>query len=302
MCLWLRITMLGVTRRAYAALFAFLVFWWASRQKLDFRKRMRSGFGWVGEVHGECVPYSPSWQSVASERTTPSCIYVDLGAHHGDSYGAFIGSDDTDGKSGIFGRMFAGSSVAERKKCFVHLIEGNEMFKPYLYRAKVKSAIPSRVSLHVPSLVYTRDTVRRFYVNPGTKKSGCRDCGGALDPLHSSSRDSGIVKEVEALNLNRLLMENALAEDYVIIKVNIEGGEWPILPCLAQSPAAALIDELWVEVHTPDVSPTLAHGPGTPEYKALRASMQRIEDVGVSIHEFGASCLGPSTRSKWCNI
>ena len=228
-------------------------------------------------------------------------MYIDLGAHHGDSYGSFIGSSDTDGKNGIFSRMFAGSTITERNSCHVHLLEGNTMFKPYLEEARRKSFIPDNVFLYVPSLIYGIDTELSFYINPGSgNKPGCRNCGGALDPQHSSSKNSGIVKKTQTININRLLYENTIPDDHVIIKSNIEGGEWPIIPCISKSNSRYLIDELWVEVHTIDVAPTLAFGPETTEYSKLRHDMKIIENSGVEIHEFGASCLTKGTFSEWC--
>lgn len=249
----------------------------------------------------KCETFSKFWSKPS--RITPTCVYFDLGAHHGDSYGAFIGSSDTDGKGGIFGNMFPNSTINDRKECDIHLIEGNVMFKNYLYNAKLQSRHPSRFFVYVPSLVYGKDTELTFYVNPGTKdKADCRNCGGALDSKHISSKNSGIKEQVNTVNLNRLLIENTLVEDHVIIKINIEGGEWPLIPCIAKSDSKYLIDELWIEVHTTDVSPTLAFPPNTREYDELRASMQKLEDAGVQIHEFGASCLRRDTKSKWCNI
>lgn len=58
------------------------------------------------------------------------------------------------------------------------------------------------------------------------------------------------------LNLNRLLFENTIPQDHVIVKMDIEGAEWDILPCLAHAPAASLIDSLYVEVHSTSLSLT----------------------------------------------
>jgi len=33
------------------------------------------------------------------------------------------------------------------------------------------------------------------------------------------------------------------------VKMDIEGSEWDVLPCLAQAPAASTLDRLYMEVH-----------------------------------------------------
>mmetsp|Transcript_15196 Transcript_15196/g.28092 ORF Transcript_15196/g.28092 Transcript_15196/m.28092 type:complete len:319 (-) Transcript_15196:48-1004(-) len=55
--------------------------------------------------------------------------------------------------------------------------------------------------------------------------------------------------KVKPLNLNRLLTYVAREEDYVILKMDIEGAEYDIVPCLAASPAAKLVDVFLLERH-----------------------------------------------------
>merc|ERR1719291_1236610 len=48
--------------------------------------------------------------------------------------------------------------------------------------------------------------------------------------------------------------------DWVMVKMDIEGAEWDILPCLALAPAASLVDRLFVEIHNQSMGST---GTGT---------------------------------------
>ena len=54
---------------------------------------------------------------------------------------------------------------------------------------------------------------------------------------------------VSTINLNRLVYELTIPADWVIVKMDIEGAEWNILPCLAQSAATSKVVALFMEVH-----------------------------------------------------
>ena len=55
--------------------------------------------------------------------------------------------------------------------------------------------------------------------------------------------------EVPAVNFIRILHTLVREKDFVVVKMDIEGGEYEILPCLARSPAKTLIDQFYIETH-----------------------------------------------------
>ena len=60
--------------------------------------------------------------------------------------------------------------------------------------------------------------------------------------------------EAQTLDLARWLRERFSMRDYVVLKLDIEGAEWIVIPhLLASTGAAALIDELYIEWHADDV-------------------------------------------------
>merc|ERR1719240_1016859 len=74
--------------------------------------------------------------------------------------------------------------------------------------------------------------------------------GSSLSTNHQDTKKSGLQKvTVPTANLMKILYENTIPGDYVILKMDIEGAEWDILPCLADANDANLIDRLLVEVH-----------------------------------------------------
>ena len=50
------------------------------------------------------------------------------------------------------------------------------------------------------------------------------------------------------LNFSRWLQQNVVAEDFVVVKMDIEGSEYEVLPSLLRSRAVTLVDELLLEV------------------------------------------------------
>eukprot|EP00284_Hemiselmis_tepida_P017536 CAMPEP_0174923918 /NCGR_PEP_ID=MMETSP1355-20121228/6900_1 /TAXON_ID=464990 /ORGANISM="Hemiselmis tepida, Strain CCMP443" /LENGTH=3102 /DNA_ID=CAMNT_0016169659 /DNA_START=138 /DNA_END=9443 /DNA_ORIENTATION=+ len=218
------------------------------------------------QIHGD-------WEPPAHPHT---CIYLDIGAHNGDTYRAFTGEHNS--KVSLFGDLPSDL----RTTCTSILFEANELFLPEL------EAIEGENFRVMNSLVDTCDGFANFFVNTGSGRERCADCGGSVDSGHHS-KSSGIVKNVTSVNLIRVLAEETTLTDNVYVKMNIEGAEWNIIPCLVRSKYVRHIDHLWIEVHTPDVTPTLAAIPGSPEWTSLMLALNEMQIHGVHLHFFGPS-------------
>lgn len=72
-----------------------------------------------------------------------------------------------------------------------------------------------------------------------------------IDPnIVKQAEDEGLpVVDVKSLNLMRLLTRNVRPKDFVIVKMDVEGAEYEILPCLVASPSINLIDVLLIQRH-----------------------------------------------------
>lgn len=55
--------------------------------------------------------------------------------------------------------------------------------------------------------------------------------------------------EVECLDFCEFILTNFSKEDFIVVKMDIEGGEYEILPKLIKSPAAEFINEIFIEFH-----------------------------------------------------
>merc|ERR1719311_1499300 len=74
-----------------------------------------------------------------------------------------------------------------------------------------------------------------------------------MSSTHPDAQKSGLTKvDVNTVNVVRMLHEHTLPSDWVMLKMDIEGSEWDVVPCLAQAADAALVDRLYLEEHPAD--------------------------------------------------
>jgi hypothetical protein len=74
---------------------------------------------------------------------------------------------------------------------------------------------------------------------------------GAASANHNSSAENG-ARWVPAVDLAAWLRARYTPADFVVLKMDIEGGEWEVLAHLIETGATALVDELMLECHRPD--------------------------------------------------
>ena len=86
---------------------------------------------------------------------------------------------------------------------------------------------------------HTRRTTAQRQVVTGT---GIADVGGNGNTMQQSTRVT--------INLAEFLQRRVVAADFVVMKMDIEGAEYTVIPHLLNTGAAALIDELFMETHT----------------------------------------------------
>lgn len=55
--------------------------------------------------------------------------------------------------------------------------------------------------------------------------------------------------ELSAVNLSRWLLMNTLPHDFVVVKMDIEGAEYQVLPHMAEMAVWSVVDHLFVEWH-----------------------------------------------------
>eukprot|EP00435_Cladocopium_sp_Y103_P071486 s558_g37.t1 len=178
-----------------------------------------------------CQIDNKHWRKAS--RTQPKCLFIDLGAGAGSDLEAFAQDK--------FGPVKNCPSGGDWEAI---LVEANPVFAPTLNAVAAK--FPGKVHVNASHAAYMCDAKTAFYVNPAETNS----LAGFQQAAATSLRTELQKLEVETVNINRLLIENAIPGDYVILKMDVEGAEFDILPCMAESPGS-LVDRLYVEEHDP---------------------------------------------------
>ena len=90
---------------------------------------------------------------------------------------------------------------------------------------------------------------------------------------------------VATIDLAEFLQRQVVAADYVVIKMDIEGAEYDLVPHLLSTGASRLIDELLVECHTNINS--CCRGDKRRLFYHARQLVQRLRGGGVYAHMWG---------------
>lgn len=216
----------------------------------------------------QCEPSNPAW--VASTRTVPKCIWIDLGAADGNSFQAFLSN-----QYGAVANCPSGQWEA-------YLVEANPRFQAQLQQqvSRFQGAVKSFSS----TAAYDCEGTTTFYLD--TTSHANNYWGSSMSEKAGDVQRSGYQHvTVQLMNINRLIYENTIPGDWVMLKMDIEGAEWDVVPCLAQSPAASMIDRFYVEVHGADLSLT---GTTPAQFEAAKAALKQ---KGVDIPDYFTNTL-----------
>lgn len=224
----------------------------------------------AGEAPCRCETFSTHWKKVA--RTQPECLFIDLGAADGETYKAFLGTSSK--------WTFAYDTGAFKKEnCYAYLIEANPRFDRALESFRSQRTYPIQ---RTASYMCDKQN-EQFWLDVSGEGS---EWGSSLNSTHEAVNNKKKTQKpvnVELFNLNRLLLENAIPEDTVVVKMDIEGAEYDILPCLADSPAANLIDTLYLEDHCPGKYWCPSTGQAGNSKKTFNLALEKLRKRGVAI-------------------
>jgi len=201
-----------------------------------------------------CVVSNPSWKPCT--RTVPRCVFIDLGAADGNSFNHFL-----DNGYGEVGNCPSAQWSAV-------LVEANPHFNAPL--KSVGQTWLHQVNVMSSTAAYMCESSTSFFLDSvNTEKNYW---GSSMSSNHPDVQASGKQKvTVPTVNLNRILYENTISSDWVMVKMDIEGSEYDVLPCVAKAPTASLIDRLYLEQH--DVSWGMS-GTTAPEMEAAKATLR----------------------------
>lgn len=222
------------------------------------------------EAPCRCTSFSTWWKK--PNKREPTCLFFDLGAADGETYKSFLGISSKWSFHYETGRF-------NKNQCYAYLMEANPKFA-----ADLESLRTDRVYPMVKQAAYMCDKPHQdFWLDA----AGPQGWGSSLNFTHQSVVGKGTSErksvDVELYNLMRLIQENALPEDHVTVKMDIEGAEYDILPCLADAPAASLIDTLYLEDHCPGRHWCPTTGQAGNSKETFKKAIEKLEKRGVKV-------------------
>ncbi|GLT92781.1 hypothetical protein SLE2022_106010 [Rubroshorea leprosula] len=160
-------------------------------------------------------------------------VYVDVGAR---SYGSSIGS------------WFRKKYPKQNRTFDVYAIEADRTFHEE-YRLKKKVTL-------LPYAAWIRNETLSFEVNHDPNHPGLEDVKdkgrgmGRIQPKKSSGNVvDGEVDEIQGFDFAEWLKKTVTEKDFVVMKMDVEGTEFDLIPRLFETGAICLIDEIFLECH-----------------------------------------------------
>mmetsp|Transcript_21229 Transcript_21229/g.39933 ORF Transcript_21229/g.39933 Transcript_21229/m.39933 type:complete len:256 (+) Transcript_21229:97-864(+) len=179
----------------------------------------------------QCVANNPAWKKTT--RTEPKCIFIDLGAADGNTFAKFLENGYGPVKDCPSGKWEA------------FLMEANPQFTKEL--GALEENFPGQVHSLAEHAAFSCEGTTSFFID---KDASHNHWGSSMMSDAPDAVKSGKVKvTVPMTNIVQLIAENVRPDDWVMLKVDIEGAEYNLIPCLAQFSDAGLVDRMYLEEH-----------------------------------------------------
>lgn len=201
-----------------------------------------------------CQPDNPAWtvtdRGASSDQST--CMLIDVGA----------GKGSMDFKT-LLKNDFSMVGV-DPNKCKAYMFEADAQYSQLLLGLQHQH--PATVQAITSTAMYSCEPAQ------GSKATLF---GGAMQ-----NAGHGGKTPAQMMNLQKFLKQHALVHDHVLLKLDVGGSEWDMLPCLARSSAARLVDILYIRKYSPRdgfFGTTEDEVPGT---------LDQLRSLGVKIIEY----------------
>lgn len=185
----------------------------------------------------------------------PKLVFIDCGARQGENFMW----DGTTPDSGIMSRKLEVCTTRPDIPFILNSLYGAEvhLFEPNKMWSKERHEIAKEVSKSALAVyvhdcaVWTGEETKKFYV--GIDEYG--DLGSSLCEDKNEKLDRENPINVNCIDLSKFIIDNFEEKDNVILKLDVEGAEYDILPYLINNfECMKRIDSLFVEWH-PDFFP-----------------------------------------------
>ncbi|CAL9775288.1 unnamed protein product [Musa acuminata subsp. burmannicoides] len=214
------------------------------------------------------VKYLPS---VADISFKPRYIYIDVGAR---SYGSSIGS------------WFRKQYPKQNHTFEVFAIEADRAFQDEYATKKAVKLLPFAAWVRNETLTFeiNRDPENHDDVEKGRGMGRIRPAGGSDGRV-----SSGEVHAIQGFDFAAWLKRTVTERDYVVMKMDVEGTEFDLVPRLFETGGICLIDELFLECHY-NRWQKCCPGQRSPKYQNTYGEclklFSRLRDGGVLVHQW----------------
>lgn len=200
-------------------------------------------------------------------------VYIDVGAR---SYGSSIGS------------WFKKQYPKQNKTFDVYAIEAGKAFREEYRRRKKK-----RVTL-LPYAAWVRNETLFFGISrEPTRRRGEDEKGRGMGRVQAAQSSSGFVNgdsdKIEGFDFAVWLKSAVSERDFVVVKMDVEGAEFYLVPRLVETGAICLIDEMFVECHYSRWQ-RCCHGERSPKFQKTYAQclnmFSALRESGVLVHQW----------------
>ncbi|CAL5353219.1 unnamed protein product [Camellia sinensis] len=171
------------------------------------------------------IRYLPSMVDISFKHRH---VYIDVGAR---SYGSSIGS------------WFRKQYPKQNKTFEIYAIEADKAFHKE-FRTK------KRITL-LPYAAWVRNETLFFEISrePSKKHEEKGRGMGRIQAVQSSSNFVGDLDKIQGFDFANWLKNTVSDRDFVVVKMDVEGTEFHLIPRLVETGAICLIDEMFIECH-----------------------------------------------------
>jgi len=129
----------------------------------------------------------------------------------------------------------------------IHSWEAN----PYTFEVVDHAQFPSNYQFYNQAISDRNGTVtlnvETFLEKDTGQGSSIIEQSQWLNPMHKGTFDKTV--EVECIDFSAWLLEHCVADDFVVVKLDIEGAEYSVLTKMIQDRSIELVDRLFIEWH-----------------------------------------------------
>lgn len=144
----------------------------------------------------------------------------------------------------------------------------------------------------VNAAVWIDDDIKKFYVSCDITD------GSSLLGRNINNLDESVYVEVSCVDLSSWIMKTFTKNDYVILKLDIEGSEYEVFNKMIEDGSIGLIKEFWGEWHDDKIKDTHTLELSKKVYKYLKDNKITFNTWEIHIPKIGKSHPSLADRPK----